>query len=73
VISVQVLKIDSGTGPRRRTYAKLAPQRAAPGSIRFSSRSANASLTTTERYLSVHQDLNDAPCDYIRLDLSSAD
>ena len=33
----------------------------------------HASLTTTERYLGVHQDLHDAPCDYIRLDLSAAE
>jgi len=31
----------------------------------------DASLTTTERYLGVHQDLYDAPCDYIRLDLAA--
>jgi hypothetical protein len=31
----------------------------------------HASLTTTERYLGVHQDLHDAPCDYIKLDLSA--
>jgi hypothetical protein len=36
-------------------------------------RLGHASLTTTERYLGVHQDLNDAPCDYIRLDLSAAE
>jgi hypothetical protein len=28
---------------------------------------------TTERYLGVHQDLHDAPCDYLKLDLSSAE
>jgi hypothetical protein len=33
----------------------------------------HASLTTLEWYLSVHQDLNDARCDYIRLDLSAAE
>ena len=32
-----------------------------------------ASLTTTERYLGVHQDLHDAPCDYIKLDLAAAE
>jgi hypothetical protein len=33
----------------------------------------HASLTATERYLGVHQDLHDAPCDYIKLDLSAAE
>jgi hypothetical protein len=33
----------------------------------------HASLTTTERYLGVHQNLTDARCDYIRLDLSAAE
>jgi len=33
----------------------------------------HASLTTTERYLGVHQDLHDAPRDYIKLDLSAAE
>jgi site-specific recombinase XerD len=31
----------------------------------------HASLTTTERYLGVHQDLHDAPCDFLKLDLAS--
>jgi hypothetical protein len=31
-----------------------------------------ATFPTTERYLGVHQDLYDAPCDYIRLDLAAA-
>ena len=33
----------------------------------------HASLLTTERYLGVRQDLHDAPCDYLKLDLSAAE
>jgi hypothetical protein len=56
----------------RRTYAKLAHKGGAKvDQIQLSL--GHASRTTTERYLGVHQDLNDAPCDYIRLDLSAAD
>jgi integrase len=56
----------------RRTYAKLAHKGGAKlDQIQLSL--GHASLTTTGRYLGVHQDLNDAPCDYIRLDLSAAD
>jgi hypothetical protein len=28
---------------------------------------------TTERYLGVRQDLHDAPCDYLKLDLAAAE
>ena len=31
----------------------------------------HASLTTTERYLGVRQDLDDAPCDYLKLNLAA--
>jgi len=56
----------------RRTYAKLAHKGGAKlDQIQLSL--GHASLTTTERYLGVHQDLNDAPCDYIRLDLAAAE
>jgi integrase len=56
----------------RRTYAKLAHKGGAKlDQIQLSL--GHASLTTTERYLGVHQDLHDAPCDYIRLDLSAAE
>jgi integrase len=56
----------------RRTYAKLAHKGGARlDQIQLSL--GHASLTTTERYLGVHQDLHDAPCDYIRLDLSAAE
>ena len=54
----------------RRTYAKLAHK----GGARLDQIQLSlgpASLTTTERYLGVHQDRNDAPCDYIRLDLAA--
>lgn len=56
----------------RRTYAKLAHKGGAKlDQIQLSL--GHASLQTTERYLGVHQDQTDAPCDYIKLDLSSAD
>ena len=56
----------------RRTYAKLAHKGGARlDQIQLSL--GHASLTTTERYLGVHQDLHDAPCDYIRLDLAAAE
>jgi integrase len=56
----------------RRTYAKLAHKGGAKlDQIQLSL--GHASLTMTERYLGVHQDLNDAPCDYIRLDLLAAE
>lgn len=52
----------------RRTYAKLAHKGgAALEQIQLSL--GHASMTTTERYLGVQQDLTDAPCDYIKLDL----
>ena len=56
----------------RRTYVKLAHKGCAKlDQIQLSL--GHASMTTTERYLGVHQDLNDARCDYIRLDLASAE
>jgi site-specific recombinase XerD len=54
----------------RRTYAKLAHKGGAKlDQIQLSL--GHASLTTTERYLGVQQDLHDAPCDFLKLDLSS--
>ena len=51
----------------RRTYAKLAHKGGAKlDQIQLSL--GHASLTTTERYLGVHQDLHDAPCDFLKLD-----
>jgi hypothetical protein len=52
------------------TYAKLAPKGGAKlDQIQLSL--SDPSLTT-KRYLVVHQDLSDVPCDYIKLDLSAA-
>jgi integrase len=48
----------------RRTYAKLAHRgRAALEQIQLSL--GHASVTTTEKYLGVRQDLTDAPCDHL--------
>ena len=48
----------------RRTFAKLAHKgKAALEQIQLSL--GHASLTTTERYLGVRQDLSDAPCDHL--------
>jgi integrase len=52
----------------RRTYAKLAHKGGAKlDQIQLSL--GHASPLTTARYLGVHQDLDDAPCDYLQLDL----
>jgi len=50
----------------RRTFAKLAHRgRAALEQIQLSL--GHATILTTERYLGVRQDLNDAPCDHLGL------
>jgi integrase len=50
----------------RRTFAKLAHKgHAALEQIQLSL--GHASVTTTERYLGVRQDLTDAPCDHLGL------
>ena len=50
----------------RRTFAKLAHKgKAALEQIQLSL--GHASVTTTERYLGVRQDLIDAPCDHLGL------
>ena len=50
----------------RRTFAKLAHKgKAALKQIQLSL--GHASVTTTERYLGVRQDLSDAPCDHLGL------
>jgi site-specific recombinase XerD len=52
----------------RRTFAKLAHKgRAALEQIQLSL--GHASILTTERYLGVRQDLHDAPCDHLGLDI----
>ncbi len=52
----------------RRTFAKLAHQgQAALEQIQLSL--GHASIQTTERYLGVRQDLHDAPCDRLGLDV----
>ena len=53
----------------RRTFAKLAHKgRAALEQIQLSL--GHASILTTERYLGVRQDLQDAPCDHLGLRLT---
>ncbi len=52
----------------RRTFAKLAHQGRVPlEQIQLSL--GHASIQTTERYLGVRQDLHDAPCDRLGLDI----
>jgi site-specific recombinase XerD len=51
----------------RRTYAKLAHKGGAKlDQLQLSL--GHATLTTTERYLGLSQDLKDAPCDYLSID-----
>ena len=53
----------------RRTFAKLAHKgHAALEQIQLSL--GHASILTTERYLGVRQDLHDAPCDHLGLDIN---
>jgi integrase len=55
----------------RRTFAKLAHKgRAALEQIQLSL--GHASIVTTERYLGVRQDLQDAPCDRLGIRIPSA-
>ena len=53
----------------RRTFAKLAHKGGA-GVDQIQLTLGHASLKTTERYLGVEQNLTDAPCDRLGLDLS---
>jgi len=50
----------------RRTFAKLA-HKGRSGLEQIQLSLGHASITTTERYLGVRQDLTDAPCDYLGL------
>jgi site-specific recombinase XerD len=55
----------------RRTYAKLAHKGGAKlDQIQLSL--GHSSLVTTQRYFGAHQDLTDAPCDYLHLDLAAS-
>jgi integrase len=52
----------------RRTFAKLAYEGKVPiEQIQFSL--GHESIQTTERYLGVRQDLQDAPCDHLPLEI----
>lgn len=53
----------------RRTFAKLS-HRGGAGLDQIQLSLGHASIKTTERYLGVSQDLTDAPCDHLGLDLS---
>jgi integrase len=54
----------------RRTFAKLSYRGGAKlDQLQLSL--GHASIQTTERYLGVQQDIQDAPCDYLKLDLMS--
>lgn len=54
----------------RRTFAKLAHKGGA-GLEQIQLSLGHASITTTERYLGVRQDLSDAPCDHLGLRINS--
>ena len=65
-------KIGVTIGPHdlRRTFGKLAHKgNAALEQIQLSL--GHASVVTTERYLGVRQNLHDAPCDYLGLDIKA--
>jgi site-specific recombinase XerD len=64
------LGIQAAPHDLRRTFAKLAHKgRAALEQIQLSL--GHATILTTERYLGVRQDLNDAPCDHLGLDVQA--
>jgi site-specific recombinase XerD len=55
----------------RRTHAKLS-YRGGAKLDQIQLGLGHASLMTTQRYLGVHQDLTDGPCNYLHLDLATA-
>ena len=61
----------AGPHDLRRTFARLAFRGSAP-LHEIQASMGHASLTTTERYLGLGQDLIHAPCDYLGLDLHAA-
>jgi site-specific recombinase XerD len=64
----RLLGVTAAPHDLRRTFAKLAHKgRAALEHIQLSL--GHATILTTERYLGVRQDLNDAPCDHLGLDV----
>jgi integrase len=64
----QIMGVKFAPHDARRSFAKLAYRgRAAIEQIQITL--GHASITTTERYLGVRQDLSDAPCDHLGLDL----
>jgi site-specific recombinase XerD len=68
VVKQYSAKIGDGIAPHdlRRTFAKLAHRGRAPlEQIQLSL--GHSSVSTTERYLGVRQDLSDAPCDHLGL------
>ena len=64
----QIMGLRFAPHDARRSFAKLAHRgRAALEQIQLTL--GHASIQTTERYLGVRQDLSDAPCDHLGLDL----
>lgn len=62
--------VEIGPHDLRRTFAKLAHKgNAALEQIQLSL--GHASIVTTERYLGVRQNLHDAPCDYLGLEVET--
>jgi integrase len=65
------LKLSISAHDLRRTHAKLAYEGGAKlDQIQLAL--GHASLVTTERYLGTHQNLTDAPADYLHLDVTAA-
>ena len=64
----ELIGVSIGPHDLRRTFGKLAHKGNAPlEQIQLAL--GHASLVTTERYLGVRQNLNDAPCDYLGLEV----